>query len=314
MRNANLMLFHSVDLDGWCSAAIVQYYYELENKKIESIQSKGFKNLPTDYLGWNYGDPLPKWQNYEGDIIISDISFPPETMLEMVQSGKNIIWCDHHISAIKGIEEFFSKKGVELPKGIRNVDFSACELTWQYFFPKSKVPRGVELLGLYDSFRHTKVLPKNEQKQVLEFQYACQAQIDSRETFKRELLLHDSDKFIQKYMEDGVSIYKYICMTAKEEYAKKMNITVDGYKFCAFNKERFNPINFEIDYHSDGYDGSLCFWYVDGMWNFSFYNDNGKVDCSVLCKKRGGGGHAGAAGMKVSGNELDTMIQKLLNG
>jgi nanoRNase/pAp phosphatase (c-di-AMP/oligoRNAs hydrolase) len=35
------------------------------------------------------------------------------------------------------------------------------------------------------------------------------------------------------------------------------------------------------------------------MWNFSLYNDNGKVDCSVIAKSFGGGGNNGAAGFRI---------------
>lgn len=72
------------------------------------------------------------------------------------------------------------------------------------------------------------------------------------------------------------------------------------YKFLCVNQERFNPINFGIDYHKDGYDGFACFWYKDGKWAFSLYNDNGEVDCSTIAKQYGGGGHAGASGFVVS--------------
>lgn len=69
-------------------------------------------------------------------------------------------------------------------------------------------------------------------------------------------------------------------------------------KFICINKERFNPVNFGIDYHKDGYDGAACFYY-DGqrkLWAFSLYNDNGLVDCSAIAKQYGGGGHRGASG------------------
>ena len=68
------------------------------------------------------------------------------------------------------------------------------------------------------------------------------------------------------------------------------------YKFICINRERFNPINFGIDYHKDGYDGCACCHYADGMWNFSLYNDNGLVDCSIIAKQYGGGGHFSASG------------------
>ena len=54
-----------------------------------------------------------------------------------------------------------------------------------------------------------------------------------------------------------------------------------------------------IDYHKDGYDGCACFHYANGMWNFSLYNDNGEVDCSVIAKQFGGGGHKGASGFRI---------------
>ena len=79
---------------------------------------------------------------------------------------------------------------------------------------------------------------------------------------------------------------------AKDIYPKQ-------YKFICINKERFNPINFGIKYHDDGYDGAACFHYANGEWNFSLYNDNGKVDCSAICKQFGGGGHKGASGFRV---------------
>src|SRR5665811_1044860 len=53
-----------------------------------------------------------------------------------------------------------------------------------------------------------------------------------------------------------------------------------------------------IDYHKDGYDGFACCWYQKGKWMYSLYNDNGKVDCSDICKSRGGGGHKGASGFQ----------------
>ena len=87
----------------------------------------------------------------------------------------------------------------------------------------------------------------------------------------------------------GKSIYKFLCIEAKQAYKNGFevklveNVGMDNgpiRKFICINKERFNPINFGIDYHSEGYDGCACFHYANGMWNLSLYNDNGLVDCS----------------------------------
>ena len=63
--------------------------------------------------------------------------------------------------------------------------------------------------------------------------------------------------------------------------------------------ECFNPINFELDYHGDGYDGAMCFHYLKGKWSVSLYNDNSKVDVSAIAKSYKGGGHRGAAGFVI---------------
>lgn len=65
-----------------------------------------------------------------------------------------------------------------------------------------------------------------------------------------------------------------------------------------------NPINFGIDYHKEGYDGAICFHYTNNAWNFSIYNDNGQVDCSVIAKQYGGGGHKGASGFRLNSEQF----------
>jgi nanoRNase/pAp phosphatase (c-di-AMP/oligoRNAs hydrolase) len=81
-------------------------------------------------------------------------------------------------------------------------------------------------------------------------------------------------------------------------------------KFICINKERFNPINFGINYHEDGYDGCMCFHMTsDKMISASLYNDNGEVDCSVIAKSFGGGGHKGAAGFRITLEQFNNLIK-----
>ena len=309
--NKILCVSHGVDLDGWCSAAIVKYWHTIEKNKLKDATSLSFSIPDIDFIGYDYGNKIPDWKSYD-EIIMCDISFDGKIMAEMVKT-KKVIWCDHHISAIKNVNEVFTKENIKLPEGIRDEKYAACELTWKYFFPNIKVPRGVELLGLYDSFRHKKELDLLGQQMVLEFQYAARSYITGLHDFP-EYLLKDNCLLIPQYLNDGKAIYSYLLMDAREKYEKKIEIELDGYKFCAFANERFNPINFKINYHDDGYDGALCFWYDKEKcgWKFSYYNDNGKVDCSLIAKKRGGGGHMGASGSFSKSESLEDMIKKLL--
>ena len=122
----------------------------------------------------------------------------------------------------------------------------------------------------------------------------------------------------------GIGIYHYLCTEAKQVYKNGFEIvifepssesgdipnTFIPKKFICINKEKFNPINFGIDYHKDGYDGATCFHYANGMWNFSLYNDNEEVDCSQIAKQYGGGGHKGASGFKLNNEQFLRLISR----
>lgn len=368
-----ICIYHSRDLDGWMSAAIVKKWF-LENN--DNVWEEDLNNptlrTPSDksnclyFLGWDYGDEIPDLSKYD-KVIMCDVSFPPNIMFEI--TGKsNFIWIDHHVSAIKAMEYQVEEKeiiDIGYPAGLRNTKFAACELTWMYFFPTFSsldifkgMPEIVRLLGRYDCFGHKftqkdqdklnallehkdnafseginpvsydgiindLIVKKREEQRILEFQYGARQCISNYEE-AYEYLMQDiyndirrKASIVAQIRNKGRAIYQYLCSEAKQTYTKafeiKLNIGLkefnkqtqkedyygNTYKFLCVNQERFNPINFGIDYHKEGYDGFACFWYKDGMWNFSLYNDNEQVDCSKIAKQYGGGGHKGAAGFVV---------------
>lgn len=279
-------VYHSRDLDGWMSAAITKLAYG---------------NI--DLIGYDYGDDLPDLDAYDWMILV-DIAFPIEVMTQLAIARK-IKWIDHHISAIlewQNIKLDDLSDKIPQIEGIRNTQFAACELCWQFFFPDKQMPEIVRLLGRYDCFGHKGTA---EEKTVLEFQYAARTYWTSPDHCY-EALLHDDTRTVALFTEIGMGIHKYLCTEAKQIYSKRFDLLIDGYKFGCVNRERFNPINFGINYHSDGYDGFMCFWYDGKKYSYSLYNDNGQVDCSEIAKRRGGGGHKGASGFVIE-MSIDTI-------
>jgi uncharacterized protein len=284
METRVICIYHSRDLDGWISAAIIR------------LQFGDIK-----FLGWDYGYDMPVLDDYEM-IIMVDISFSHEIMRSLGYNH-SIVWIDHHISAIKDSIEW----AYTIYNGIRDDKFAACELTWKHYFPEIKMPELVRLLGRYDCFGHKGT---DEEQKVLEFQYGARQVIGNFDEAFATLMIarsrgdwsFDSD-LCDDILLQGKAIYKYLCSEAKQSYKKIFPLELDGYKFACINQERFNPVNFGIDYHNDGYDGFACFWYNNGKFTYSLYNDNGLVDCSIIAKNRGGGGHKGAAGF-ISGEIL----------
>jgi len=284
-----ICIYHSRDLDGWMSAAIVKLWHELdvEKKQTKEAEKKNGSFAmypPLELIGWDYGQPVPDLAFKE--VILVDVTLP--TMF-MANNANRITWIDHHISAIKTMAEL---DPLLFLNGMRNDKFAACELTWKYFFPGDNMPEIVRLLGRYDCFGHKGT---DEELKVLEFQYGARASLFDVDTCY-QALKGWNENLEHVIQVAGYNIYNYLCTEAESSYKKIFPIELDGYKFACINQERFNPVNFGIDYHKDGYDGFACFWYVNSKFSYSLYNDNGLVDCSVIAKNRGGGGHKGASG------------------
>ena len=320
-------IYHSIDLDGWMSAAIVKHWW-INKHKNSYIQTN--KNQYTaqngcdsiDFIGYNHYQPIPDLSTYD-EIIMCDISFSAE---EMKKISSKTIWIDHHISSIldwQNVELSDLDNKIYQLEGIRDTKFAACELTWMYLFPNETIPEIVRLLGLYDSFRHKCT---DDEEKVLEFQYGARSIIKNYEDAYDYLNIEyrkygEYNQEINKRISDkGLSIYQYLCTDAihiyntgfeiilQEPYVGQWGSGKENRKFICINNERFNPSNFGINYHDDGYDGCACFYYDNGMWNFSIYNANGLVDCSLIAKQYGGGGHMGASGMMLNTEQFLKLI------
>lgn len=285
-----ICFYHSRDLDGWMSAAIVKMRF------------------PNAILrGWDYGQQKPFIGLPEiYDAIVCDICFAPEEMHDL-EKKHNLVWLDHHQSQI-----LISKdSGFDKARGIRDIHFAACELTWQFFYPDRETPLMVWLLGRYDSFNHK---GDPNQDMILHFQFGARAALhnpfDCQKLLNLSLInesgqvehTNDQHEVLFPIIVRGQAIYQgYLVPESREIYSKKTEINFLGYKAGYVNRERFNPSNFGIDYHNDGYDIFICSWQLpSGRFAFSVYNENGKVDVGELVKPLGGGGHTGASGFVAS--------------
>lgn len=105
-----LVIHHSADFDGIFCREIARRFF-----------GEG-----AEYLGWDYGQPkIP----YSPDRTIYILDLSPECLdlsVEGAAVAKNLVWIDHHKSAI---EKFFP--GIP---GYRIDGVAACRLAWQWFF------------------------------------------------------------------------------------------------------------------------------------------------------------------------------------
>lgn len=274
-----ICIYHSCDLDGWVSAAIVKDIYP-----------------DVVLVGYNYGDPIPTIPP-DQHVIICDCAFDMDVMDDIATNAASFTWIDHHASAIRKFDDYWVEQQVDsfwtvkLPDGDQLI--GACELTWDFYHPKEKAPWAIELLGMYDCFRHKGT---DNEFYALWFQLAAQSIANSPDTADQFLDMNGTE--IRNYIKKGKAIYDYKKMEAQQLYKKGMPVVINEKRFIIFNADHFNPPSYGIDYHKDGFDGSGYFRFDGKMWHFSLTNDDGSIDCSVLCKAFGGGGHKGAAGFE----------------
>ena len=269
-----LCIYHSADHDGKGSAAIVKYAHK-----------------DCDLLGFNYDGEIPYDEiNKHTDIVICDISFPMEYMFELHRT-KNLIWIDHHASAIDAYNEYLNKEGGFGIKGLRAVGTAAIELTWQYFFPTKEVPLGVKLLALNDLF-------DLKDKRVRPFEYAFQSLGVNRpyERVWKDLFENQID--ISLMVEKGKAILSYI---KHRDYRLVRNMAFEGkynnLRYIAVNVPQAGSDFFESLDNINDYDFMISFSLNKrSKWNLSFRTVKDNVDVSAIASTLGGGGHKKASG------------------
>lgn len=272
------IFYHSSDLDGHCSGAIVKYKYP-----------------EAELFPINYNQKFP-WEQLDeknDTIIMVDFSLQPFTeMVKLYQIFKDrLILIDHHISTINDLNNNNLNDKI---KGIRKVNEAACELTWQYFFPEREIPEVVKLLGRYDVWDHSN-------SDVLPFQYGIRLNVTypkNQDLWKAYFEVSDNVDIIQKTIEKGKIILEYQ-KQENEKYAKScaFEIKFEGYRAICANKLMANSQLFDSVWDSDRHDLMIQFGIrKNGIWTMSFYTKKDNIDCSEIAKKFGGGGHAQAAG------------------
>lgn len=275
------VFFHSSDLDGHCSGAICKYA------------------MPDAILhGINYGDPFP-WEEIGRTDKVYMVDFSLQPFSDMVRLNSyldgqetGVVWIDHHKSAMEEHEANW------MPiRGIRRIDYAACELCWQYFFTYKPMPDSVYWLGRYDIWKHEDV-PGS-----LEFQYGMRMYETDPRNYSAmllwERLFHSGCMETEKIQNEGSLLLRYEReQNRKFASAYAFETELDGLRCIAINKGFTNSLVFESVYDPATHDAMLSFAYRGGKWTISLYATKPEIDVSVICKARGGGGHKGAAGFQ----------------
>ncbi|MGD8404735.1 MAG: hypothetical protein PVJ21_13810 [Anaerolineales bacterium] len=263
--------FHHNDPDGRASGAIVRYALGSDVQLIES-------DYDVTAIPWDAVTQTDK-------VIVVDFSFPVEEMVKLAD-GRELIWIDHHKSAIADFEGIADNW-----PGIRDISEAACVLTWKYFFPERSVPKAILLIGDRDIWRWAEedTGPFNESL------YNRDHEAGDAAFWK--LLLENDQPTLEKMIEEGAWLREInLRNVAHMMAARSFEVRFEGHHTLAVNAKGNGDIG---NYGRDrGYEIVYC--YADQMQNGVLTTNvtlfSSKIDVSVIAHRYGGGGHAGAAG------------------
>jgi uncharacterized protein len=278
-----IVIYHKADFDGiFCREIAKQYFTKI--------------GWPAEYLGWDYGDPVPSFSP-DDKIYMLDIS------VDGLMDHPNLNWVDHHKSAID--------KYPKTIQGYRIDGVAACRLAWQYFggindwqgdgkpnkqdfvYRKVSEPWAVRLAGEYD------IWDKRDPDAEL-FQHGLRSQ--SLDNLWEKLLVFDeaSNTVVRSLLDQGRAI-QYATSHQNESIIKAAGFTIqfEGLTFLACNHARYNSHLFTTGLKPE-HDACFGFCWRDNQWVVSLYHAPGKEhhDLSQIAVKYGGGGHRGACGFR----------------
>jgi oligoribonuclease NrnB/cAMP/cGMP phosphodiesterase (DHH superfamily) len=273
--------YHSADFDGKCSAALVKLVFP------------HVELFPIDY---NESFPWDKIQNIEEGIVQEQVFMVDFSLkrpeMERLNNETDLTWIDHHVSAIEEMKDLDIK-------GKRDTTRAACELVSLYLL--GKIFSAVQLLGSYDVWRDK---DPNWKSGILPFQMGLRLwQTDPRSDLElwRRLCLEDDVIFIEEIILAGKNILQYQ-NDQNRIYARvcAFEVKFEGLRGIAINRALSSSQIFDSVWDPEKYDLMIAFSRLkDGKWKYSLYTTKDEVDCSVLAKKYGGGGHVKAAGFNL---------------
>lgn len=280
-----ICIYHNRDLDGFTSGAIVKLKYP-----------------ETKMIGHDYGQAFNLGVIENEPVIMADISLPMEDMVKVAKaSGWQLTWIDHHISAIKDYEQFVGN-GETFCKAVLENGIAACEGVWKYLFPDRNMPETIKLLGEYDTWRNS--CKDRWENKILPFQFGMRVYCNSVDSFPMELIECDNRDLelcmINPIISTGKAILEYQ-LQVNELQCKKAAFEVDfqGLRAICLNGGGFNSDVFKSVYDENKHDIMIPFQFDGKKWTVSLYSTKDEVDCSVIAKANGGGGHKKAAGFIV---------------
>ena len=287
----NHIIYHDHCIDGFGAAFIAARFFE---------------TMDQDYMlaPFSYGDYLDEDCIEEGDtVFILDFSFAPERLGWIAERAKEVIWLDHHKTAIEAWERYKSEGGVT-PDNLKLVldnTRSGTGITFDWFYPNTVRPMWVNWI---------------EDRDLWKFKYGevskqFHAAISSYERTVEQwhtLLVIGIEGDYEQLLTEGEAILRAHNQRVMEiADGGAVPIVIDGQEGLAANCNGYfaSDVGHELAERSGTFGAT---WYQDASgdikWSLRAASNN-SVDVAKIAEAFGGGGHKAAAGFSLSNPATD---------
>ena len=332
MSKKYLIIYHSEDNDGACSAAIIKYYLVNELK----VKEQDIKLFGANYAilkrvadsDFYYIDENGcEIGLFDFDfLIMTDISFNDFNMMKVMYEyyQNNLIWIDHHAPIIN---ESIKEKYDTLINGVRDTHRSAILTAYKYCYDpfdikylNGEAPYLLRVLSTWDSFTF--------EQEGIDFEYARINNLGFTKWYEINVdiwynnignFINGSYEYNKEYADEGYNIGKPEADQYDERNEKILKsfgmggFSVNGRPaMLVFMAEGTSSLVFKSV--ADKYKNGICAKSSPtGNITISLYNtcrDDHSFHCGTyLHDKYGGGGHEGAAGCTVTIEQFSKILQ-----
>ena len=275
------------DLDGYSAAYNIMQHFGENN---------------CDVKHYNYDKPIDKSEFKNGDtVFITDYSLQNDEYTEIMNIvGKdNLIWCDHHITAINRYDPTLDLKG------LRSTKYCGAALVWIYLNTHYseeqletvdvELPYWLSLVDIWDCWKTNSIYRKKAE-------YLNMGIVNDLCIDHIKGISNDEDT-LNYYITKG-EIYTEYRDSWANNFHDKYGFTrkLSGWLFNCQRELDISVLNIgcaSSKYFGediDKYDVCITQCFNGEKWTVSFYSQKDDVDCSYAAKLFGGGGHKGAAG------------------
>ena len=337
-----LIVYHSEDNDGVCSAAIVKAflqcseYWGYDNPSY-SIQTLGVTHSELKQMWENFnnhvciGDnPVANIETWEKQdmLFMVDISFGDTKPMNLLYEHfkYNFFWCDHH----KPIIDVSKSEPFGNARGVRKIEQSALLNTWEFMCNLLEVnyepSNWLKMLSDYDSWAWAS-MDKYKDEAAREELFCFNTGVSFKSNLNVDWFVEWIVENIYWFGDHGVRATE--CMTAgvtirthdKRRLGKAIQENGDcgwianGEKTCAvITTEYINSLMFsEFVKDKDVKHGAVFKKNATtDNWTLSLYNlsNDDTFHCGKYLKEKyGGGGHLGAAGCVLDNETAFNMIK-----